>query len=129
MKIQESAENYLETILMEQQHREHVRAIDVCNALGFSKPTVSVAMKNFRQEGYVAVDESGYITLTEKGAAIAGKIYERHLLLTKMLMAMGVSEETARKDACKIEHDLSEETFSCMKHCLEKNFENVEEKC
>ena len=115
MKIQESAENYLETILIQQNKLGNIRSIDVCNALGFSKPTVSVVMKNFREEGYVLVDENGYITLTEKGRVIAEKMYERHEIIAKFLMTLGVDKETAYKDSCKIEHDLSDISFDCMK--------------
>lgn len=115
MKIQESAENYLETILIQQNNLGHIRSIDICNALGFSKPTVSVVMKNFREEGYVLVDENGYITLTEKGRAIAEKMYERHEIIAQFLMSLGVDKETAYKDSCKIEHDISDLSFECMK--------------
>lgn len=115
MKIQESAENYLETILIQQNKLGNIRSIDICNALGFSKPTVSVAMKNFREEGYVLVDENGYITLTEKGRIIADKMYERHEIIAKFLMTLGVDMETAYRDSCKIEHDLSDISFECMK--------------
>lgn len=115
MKIQEAAENYLETILIQQNRMGHIRSIDICNALGFSKPTVSVVMKNFREEGYVLVDESGYITLTDKGLAIAEKMYERHEIIARFLMTLGVDEDTAYKDSCKIEHDISDLSFECMK--------------
>lgn len=115
MKIQESAENYLETILIQQNNLGHIRSIDICNALGFSKPTVSVVMKNFREEGYVLVDENGYITLTEKGRVIAEKMYERHEIIAQFLMSLGVDKETAYKDSCKIEHDISDLSFECMK--------------
>lgn len=115
MEIHESAENYLETILIQQKNLGRIRSIDVCNALGFSKPTVSVVMKNFREEGYVLIDENGYITLTPKGLAIAEKMYERHETIAKFLMTLGVDEETAYKDSCKIEHDISDLSFECMK--------------
>ncbi len=115
MEIHESAENYLETILMLRHRLGTVRSVDIATELGFSKPSVSVFMKNLRENGYVTVDKDGSIELTETGAAIAEKIFERHEMLTNVLMALGVNEETARKDACKIEHDLSDESFECLK--------------
>ncbi len=115
MKIQESAENYLEAILMLESKKGSVRSIDVANYLGFSKPSVSVAMKSFREEGYVAVDGDGNLFLTEKGREIAEKMYDRHRTLAKALMLLGVDEETAYNDSCKIEHDLSEISFQKIK--------------
>lgn len=115
MEIHESAENYLETILMEKNKKGQVRSIDICNALGFSKPTVSVVMKQFRENGYIEMDENGYISLTEKGSKIAERMYERHVIIADFLMAIGVDEETAYQDSCKIEHDISETSFECMK--------------
>ena len=115
MEIHESAENYLETILMLRHRLGTVRSVDIATELGFSKPSVSVFMKNLRENGYVTVDKDGSIELTETGAAIAEKIFERHEMLTNVLMALGVNEETARKDACKIEHDFSDESFECLK--------------
>ncbi|MBQ1335274.1 MAG: metal-dependent transcriptional regulator [Clostridia bacterium] len=120
MKIQESAENYLETILMLKEKRGAVRSIDVANELGFSKPSVSVAMKHLRESGHVTVDEGGFISLTEKGNAIASAIYERHCVIAELLMRIGVSEETAFEDACKVEHKISEETFDRMRECYKK---------
>ena len=114
MKIYESAENYLETILMLSE-KGKVRAIDICNELGFSKPTVSIAMKHFRENGYAETDECGYITLTEKGRQIAERTYERHRVIGEILFSLGVTKETAYSDACKIEHDISEESFECLK--------------
>lgn len=111
MKIQESAENYLETIFMLSHQSNSVRAIDIVNELKFSKASVSVAMKQFRENGYINVDKDGYITLTDDGMKIAQRMYERHTLLTSILMSIGVSEETAKTDACRIEHVISEETF------------------
>lgn len=111
MKIQESAENYLETILMLKNERGMVRSIDVAKALSFTKPSVSRAMSLFRENGYVVMDREGWIELTESGREIAERIYERHRLLTKWLEALGVSPETAAQDACRIEHDISTETF------------------
>lgn len=120
MEIHESAENYLETILMEKKKKGQVRSIDICNALGYSKPTVSVVMKQFRENGYIEVDENGFITLTEKGNSIAERMYERHVIIADFLMALGVDEATAYQDSCKIEHDISDITFECMKrHYLE----------
>lgn len=111
MKIHESAENYLESILMLKNKNGCVRSIDVANELGFSKSSVSVAMKSFREEGYVLVDESGNLSLTDKGMEIATYVYARHNIIAKALMAIGVSEDTAYADSCKIEHDISRETF------------------
>lgn len=115
MEIRESSENYLETILMEKKRLGKVRSIDICNAMGFSKPTVSVAMKNFREGGYITVDEAGYIELTQSGQEIAEKMYERHFLIAKMFIQLGVDKQTAYQDACKIEHDISQKTFDCLK--------------
>ena len=120
MRIKESAENYLETILMLKTKNGSVRSIDVANELGFTKASVSVAMKSFREEGYVTVDEAGGISLTKKGLNIAEKMYERHKVITKLLIALGVSEETAESDSCKIEHDISNESFEKIKEYLNK---------
>lgn len=113
--MKESGENYLESIYVLSQRQKEVRATDICAYFGYSRPTVSVALKHFKEQGYVEVDESNHITLTAAGLAIAEKIYERHVVITRMLVHLGVSEETAAADACKIEHDLSDETFRCMK--------------
>lgn len=115
MKIQESAENYLETILIIHNRQGNVRSIDIANELGFSKPSVSVAMKNLRTNGYIEVDKEGFITLLDKGREIADKIYERHTLLSTWLVRMGVSPEVAAEDACRIEHVISAETFERLK--------------
>ena len=123
MKVQESAENYLETILMLQQRRGNVRSIDIVNELNFSKPSVSVAMKNLRENGYIEMDPSGFITLKEPGRAIAEKIYERHLLLSKWLTNLGVDPEVAAEDACRIEHVISAETFAAIKKHTTENHE------
>lgn len=112
MNVQETTENYLETILMLHQERGFVRSVDVANRMGYSKPTISEQMKKFRAQGYVEMDESGYITLTLAGDAIAQRIYERHVIIAQMLMSLGVEEQVAYTDACKIEHDLSEESFA-----------------
>ncbi|OOB77294.1 MAG: hypothetical protein BEN18_10510 [Epulopiscium sp. Nuni2H_MBin001] len=111
MKIQESAENYLEMILMLTNRLGQVRSIDIANEMNFSKPSVSIAMKNLRTNGYVDVDNKGHIKLTEKGLSIANSVYERHKLLSQFLVHIGVNEETAKKDACKMEHDLSDESL------------------
>ena len=111
MNIHESAEDYLERIHMETLEHGFVRSIDIANALGFSKPSVSVAMKNLEANGYIWRDEDRYIHLTEAGEKIALGIYERHETLAALLMKLGVDRETAYRDACKIEHDLSDVTF------------------
>lgn len=111
MKIHQSAEDYLEKILMIRERKGEVHSIDIANELGFSKPSVSVAMKNLRQAGYISMDGNGAITLEPPGYEIASRIYQRHKLLIRILAALGVDEETAAQDACKIEHDLSPETF------------------
>ena len=113
--IQESAEMYLETILVLSRRIGQVRSIDVVNEMGFSKPTVSEQMKKFRENGYIEMDGDGFIFLTEKGREIAERIYERHIVLTKLLMAIGVDEKSAHHDACKIEHGISDESFECIK--------------
>lgn len=115
MKIQESAENYLETILILKNKNGAVRSIDIANELGFSKPSVSVAMKNLRENGYIEVDSSGYITLLDSGRQIAKKIYERHTTLSKWLVSLGVDAKTAAEDACRIEHIISSESFEAIK--------------
>lgn len=115
MIIKESAENYLETILVLKNKKGNVRSIDVAHELMVSKPSVSVAMKNFREEGYITVDADGSLSLTVKGLKIAERVYERHQVITEALMAIGVDEITAKEDACKIEHDISEKTFEKLK--------------
>lgn len=115
MKIQESAENYLETILMLGHTKPHVRSIDIANELDFSKPSVSVAMKNLRQNGYIQVDGNGYITLTDAGRKIAETMYERHTMLSSWLVYMGVDQKTAVEDACRMEHVLSADSFEAIK--------------
>lgn len=119
MKIHESAENYLETILMIKNKKGAVRSIDIANELEFSKPSVSVAMKNLRENGYIDVDSNGYITLLESGLEIAEKMYERHTTLSNWLIGLGVNPETAVEDACKIEHIISEESFKAIKKLAE----------
>lgn len=120
MKILESAENYLESIYILKEEKGSVRAIDVVNYLSFSKPSVSIALKQLEEGGYIIRDSSGYISLTESGAEIAHSVYERHAVLCEVFKAIGVSEETAREDACKIEHHISQETFDCIKAHVSK---------
>ena len=120
MKIQQSAENYLETIYMLTKKHGSVRSIDIANELGFSKPSVSIAMKNLRENGYIDVSGDGKIILLPPGEEIALNLYARHTILTRALMHLGVSEDTATEDACKIEHILSEESFNAIKTHLEK---------
>ncbi|HIR87775.1 MAG TPA: metal-dependent transcriptional regulator [Candidatus Fimimorpha faecalis] len=115
MKTHESAENYLETILILSQRQAAVRSIDIVNELGFSKPSVSVAMKNLRNNGFITMDSSGFITLTEEGRKIADMIYERHRLLSRWLIHLGVEETIAVEDACRIEHVISPESFQAIK--------------
>ena len=115
MKIQESAENYLETILILSQRQPQVRSIDITTELGFSKPSVSVAMKNLRENGYVTVNDHGHISLTSKGLQIAETIYERHALLSSWLEYLGVDSAIAAQDACRIEHVISPESFQAIK--------------
>lgn len=111
----ESTEMYLETILILKNRLGLVRSIDIANEMGYSKPTISAAMKKFRQEGLVTVDDSGFVNLTETGRDIAERIYERHQVLTLILVSLGVSPKNAEHDACKIEHDISDETFDALK--------------
>lgn len=115
MKIHESAENYLETIHMLKKENGSVRSIDIAHELGFSKPSVSVAMKNLRENGYITVDDGGLINLTSLGQQIADRMFERHTLITRWLTALGVSPEVAAEDACKIEHVISDESFEAIK--------------
>ena len=119
MKILESAENYLETILVLHQKNGEVRSIDIVNEMNFSKPSVSVAMKRLREGGYIEMDGEGHITLLPSGLEIAQRTYDRHRLLTRFLTGLGVSEETAAEEACKMEHYLSEETFRCIRRSVE----------
>ncbi|MBR5307608.1 MAG: metal-dependent transcriptional regulator [Clostridia bacterium] len=121
MIIKESAENYLETIYMLNKQRGFARSIDISNELGVSKPSVSVAMKNFREAGYIETDPDGKITLTKKGLEVAERVYERHQVVAKALIALGVDEETAFEDSCKIEHDISQKTFEKIKDFLLRN--------
>lgn len=121
MKIHESAENYLETILMLHNQKGMVRSIDIANELNFSKPSVSVAMKNLRENGYIAVSPEGYISLLPAGQEIADRMLERHTLLTHWLTSLGVDPDIAAEDACRIEHVISAESFAAIKaHATEK---------
>ena len=120
MSIYESAENYLETILSLKNKSGSVRSIDIANDLGVSKPSVSIAMKKLREGGYIEMDPEGLITLLPTGMEIALRIYERHRVLTKLFVLLGVSEETAAADACKIEHYLSDETYQKILEHAEK---------
>ena len=115
MHLQESGEMYLETILLLSKRNPRVRSIDVGEYMGFSKPSVSRAIGLLKSGGYVNMDKDGYLTLTDAGAEVARKIYERHELLSGFLTALGVSEETASADACKIEHHISDESFAAIK--------------
>lgn len=119
LKIKESAENYLETILILKIRNGEVRSIDIAKELNFTRPSVSNAMKNLRKHDYIQVNKDGYIDLTDKGLDIANSIYERHILLSKYLIALGVNEKIAKKDACRIEHVISEESFLQIKKHLE----------
>ena len=119
MKVHESAENYLETILVLSLKGEKVRSIDIVHELEYSKPSVSVAMKNLRADGYIVMDDDGHITLTEKGQKIANSIYERHIAITDWLVYLGVDKKTAVQDACKMEHIISEKSFLAIKNHIE----------
>ena len=119
MEARESAENYLETILVLSQDGNQVRAIDIVHELDFSKPSVSVAMKNMRENGYIEIDDGGYITLTDKGLLIAQSMYERHVLISDWLIFLGVDKRTAVNDACKMEHVISEKSFLLIKNHIE----------
>ena len=120
MKIQESAENYLETILLLQQRKGSVRSIDIANELEFSKPSVSVAMKNLRLNGYIEMDSVGLIRLLPPGLANAEAVLEKHRLMTAFLIGLGVSPDVAAEDACRIEHVLSDESFEAIKNHVMK---------
>lgn len=121
MKLHESGENYLETILTLGKKLGNVRSIDIANELGFSKPSVSVAIKNFKQNELVYVDDSGYITLSPEGKAIAEEILDRHNTFLQILLALGVSEDNANADACKLEHVVSEESYQKIKSCYQQH--------
>ncbi len=120
MRIHKSAEDYLEMILRLSEEKGYARSVDIALGLAVSKPSVSVAMKQLREGGYIVMDRDNYINLTDSGMEIARRIYDRHKLLTKILMHLGVSAETAQEDACKIEHDVSVETFDAIRGAVEK---------
>ncbi len=126
MEIHQSAEDYLECILRLSKERPVVRSIDIATDMNYSKPSISVAMKNLRENGLIEVDDAGFITLTDSGMQIASNIYERHQLLKKWLIFLGVEESTAEEDACRIEHTLSPETFAALKEHINKTMrENI----
>lgn len=126
MKIRKSAEDYLETIFVLSKNGGAVHSIDIAKSLEVSKPSVSHAMKLLREDGYIAMDRYGTVTLLETGEEIAKKIYEKHTVISRVLECMGVSAQTAKEDACKIEHDLSEESFSRMKEYFADSIGEIE---
>ena len=115
MKIQKASEDYLEAMLMMQEKHGYIRSIDVAEQLKVTKPSVSYATKRLRENGYISMDKDGLITLSDTGMEIAARMYERHKLLSKFLIKLGVNEDQAREDACKIEHDISQESFEAIK--------------
>lgn len=115
MRITAATENYMEAILVLQRQNGMVRSVDIAKYMGFSKPTISQYMKQYAQQGLVTIAANGAIELTDEGRAIAEPILDRHMIISRIFMALGVSEENAREDACKVEHDLSDETFECLK--------------
>ncbi len=121
MKIQKSAEDYLEAMLMMQEKHGYIRSIDIATKLGVTKPSVSYATKRLRENGYITMDEEGLITLTTAGLEIAQRMYERHKELTKLFIALGVDEQTAVDDACKIEHDISAQTWDALMRYMREN--------
>ena len=122
MTINESVEDYLEAILVLKEKNGMVRSIDVVHHMNYSKPSVSRAMSRLRENGYITMDQEGWLGLTDAGREIAERIYERHRLLTEWLTALGVDPEVAREDACRMEHDMSAETFACLKrHASQKD--------
>ena len=120
MAITESVADYLEAIMLLEQQKTHVRAIDIANYFGYSRPTVSQTLKAFKAKGYVEVGADSFVVLTDAGRKIARATYERHVLLTDLLRSIGVSEQTAETDACRLEHDISDETFRCLKKLRKK---------
>lgn len=121
MVIHESAEDYLESILVLKERRGIVHSIDIVNELGYSKPSVSIAMKKLRENGYISMSPDGSITLNESGLAIASRVYDRHKTITRLFMLLGVSPDAAAEDACKVEHDLSDETFAKIREFVEQH--------
>ena len=120
MKIHRSAEDYLEMILRLSEEKGYVRSVDIALGLSVSKPSVSVAMKHLREDGYISMDKGNYITLTDRGMAIARRIYDRHKALTQMLIRIGVSPQVAAEDACRMEHDISTETYDAIIRLLDR---------
>lgn len=134
MKIQKSSEDYLEAMLMLKQSRGYIRSSDIADQLNVTRPSVSSAVRKLKENGYLTMDESSLIELTDSGMRIASSVYRRHRVLTRIFEAMGVSPDTARRDACKIEHDISEETFDALCRCAnlfapEKKAAPSEENC
>lgn len=121
MVIHESAEDYLESILVLKERRGVVHSIDIVNELGYSKPSVSIAMKKLRENGYISMSPDGSITLNESGLAIASRVYDRHKTITRLFTLLGVSPDVAAEDACKVEHDLSDETFAKIREFVEQH--------
>lgn len=121
MNILESGEDYLEAILMLSEKKDGVHAIDICEHLKITKPSVSVMLKRLREDGYITIDNDNHLHLTEKGLPIAEKVYDRHKYLRGLLIKIGVNPETAEEDACKIEHDLSDETYEKLKDAFPNN--------
>ena len=121
MKRLESQEDYLEKILQISKEKENVHAIDIARALSFSKPSVSVAMNKLKEQGYIDINDKGEITLTDKGLIIAEKTLEKHEMLTQLLINLGVDEQTAKEDACRMEHDISDKTWEAIKNHVKKN--------
>ena len=120
MRLQESGEMYIESIYVLNKRMGNVRSIDICEHLGYSKPSVSRAMSLLKKGGFVVADDNGYLTLTDAGLEVAEKMYQRHTVLSELLMRLGVDEQTACEDACKIEHHISEESFNAIKKYVGK---------
>lgn len=124
-RADESQEDYLETILLLQKRLGQVRSIDIANEMNFTKPSVSIAMKNLREKAYITMSDNGYITLTESGRKRAESVLERHTILSDWLISLGVSRETALDDACRVEHDLSEESFEAIKKAVRSSSDQI----
>ena len=120
MSLLESGENYLEAILMLSESQDSVHAIDIVSKLGLSKPSVSIALKKLKDDGYISIDHNNHIHLTESGLEIANKIYERHKILTDIIVRLGVNKDIAEDDACKLEHDMSDDTWNAIKKYYEE---------